>query len=349
MRAQAFHASWSGALLLVIGTGIAALLLTAAMAFGVGVSFSVLFPDTQGILMMELVYLLGLGIVWDVSLIAAASVRRLPIWHLAAGVGGRGVLDAWRARGFFSRGFWPLILLMATSFAIIGSSNLTLINLELLKSDTAWRDPMLWSLEGPLFEWLGRRSPDVQYWDRLYHSAWALELLAAFLLILLARDVRIILGFCLSMLLLFYVGRMLGLLNPVMGPAFFQPHHFGYLAGSISGAAVQLVMAVMQDPEIFNRSAVLLGGVSAMPSLHVGMVALAVYWLAATRRWTLWISVPWLGLVWSATVLLGWHYVLDGIGGIALALACIWGARRLELTVHRAGAWVSARHKHKTC
>jgi membrane-associated phospholipid phosphatase len=58
-----------------------------------------------------------------------------------------------------------------------------------------------------------------------------------------------------------------------------------------------------------------------MPSLHIAMVALTAIWLAAAHRWTLFFTVPWVLLVWMSTVLLGWHYIVDGAAGLLLAVA----------------------------
>lgn len=61
-----------------------------------------------------------------------------------------------------------------------------------------------------------------------------------------------------------------------------------------------------------------------MPSLHVAMVTLTSYWLAAAKRWTVFVTVPWVLMVWMSTVVLGWHYILDGAAGVALGAACAW-------------------------
>jgi membrane-associated phospholipid phosphatase len=66
-----------------------------------------------------------------------------------------------------------------------------------------------------------------------------------------------------------------------------------------------------------------------MPSLHVAMVALTAYWLATAKRWTMFITVPWVLLVWTSTVILGWHYILDGVGGIILGAACAWATHQI--------------------
>ena len=141
----------------------------------------------------------------------------------------------------------------------------------------------------------------------------------------ITRRPTLILHFCASFILLFYLGRYLGLINPVMGPAFFRPDLFGYLEGSLSAEAMASIAQTMAtDPSQVKLSAALLGGVSALPSLHVGMVALTTYWLAVSNAKTLFAGIPWLLGVWASTALLGWHYLLDGAAGILLAVVYIY-------------------------
>ena len=155
--------------------------------------------------------------------------------------------------------------------------------------------------------------------------------MAAFALVVIGRGPRILLGYCVSFIILFYGGRLLGMLNPVMGPAFFKPEVFAYLQGSVTAEAMRLVSEVFAQSaaNASERGGILLGGVSAMPSLHVAMVAATAWWLAAAARWTLIVTVPWVLAVWASTVLLGWHYLLDGAGGLVLAGASILIAQTL--------------------
>jgi hypothetical protein len=307
-------------LLLIAATGTAAALLTVLAANLAGAMFVLWFKDASGILLVELFYLLGLALAWDAALISASAARRL---LPAAKPPAPGRLASWKRLGFFSLGPAPLALILLTSAFVIGTSNITLINLELLQGKPAWRDPFLWSIESPVFEWLSSADLDIGLWDRIYHGAWPVQMFAVFAMTLLTRNTRTFTAFCFSFILLFYLGRFLGLVNPVMGPAFFHPEFFTNVAGSISGRAMHLVAWVISDPPIAGRSAVLLGGVSAMPSLHVGMVALTAYWLWKAGRWTAFVTIPWVALVWIATVVLGWHYILDGMGGIVLAWLCV--------------------------
>src|SRR5690606_27982935 len=74
----------------------------------------------------------------------------------------------------------------------------------------------------------------------------------------------------------------------------------------------------------------LLPGTQGMPSLHVGLAWIAMVTLAREWRWTLWPTVPWFCLNWASTVFLGWHYALDGVGGIAVMAASMAVVDRLD-------------------
>ena len=165
--------------------------------------------------------------------------------------------------------------------------------------------------------------PNPVFWDILYNSAWAIEIFAMFLLVLLSRNHLIVLNFCCSFILLFYIGRLLGLLNPVKGPAFYQRELFSYLEGTFSLKVMLEIIPIMGADPLSLKSGILVGGVSAMPSLHIGMVSVTSYWLSANVKLLRFITPFWVILVWISTVLLGWHYILDGLGGILLALICI--------------------------
>ena len=319
------------ALAIIAGLYAASALGTALLAAGAGSPFVPWFRDTPLLLAAMLGLLLLMGIAWDGSLVsvglAADALQR------RAGRPGDAPLGvvAMRARRFFSCGPAPVAMLLATAVAILGTSNITLLNLELLAHSTHWRDPFFWRLEGGVLERVAALPIDTAAWDRLYHSAWGIELVAAFALVVIGRGSRIVLHYCVTMIVLFYIGRLLGVLNPVMGPAFYRPEVFAYLDGSVTGDAMRMVAQVMGSPpeRAMHSGGILLGGVSAMPSLHVAMVAVTAYWLARAARWTLWITAPWVALVWTSTVVLGWHYIVDGAGGIALGAACVWIAVRL--------------------
>lgn len=64
---------------------------------------------------------------------------------------------------------------------------------------------------------------------------------------------------------------------------------------------------------------VIANGISAMPSMHVGLTV----WLALVLRHTRWATLTWTycGLIWLGSVHLGWHYASDGlVAGVAILL-----------------------------
>jgi hypothetical protein len=72
-----------------------------------------------------------------------------------------------------------------------------------------------------------------------------------------------------------------------------------------------------------NRFDTLGGGISAMPSMHIGMAC----WLALTFRAYFpkqqWIGWTYMACIWLSSIHLGWHYATDGIGGSIGALI-VW-------------------------
>jgi hypothetical protein len=66
-------------------------------------------------------------------------------------------------------------------------------------------------------------------------------------------------------------------------------------------------------------------GISAMPSLHVGIAVFAVFvaFRQTPRMWMRAIALAYATVIYVGSIHLGWHYALDGIvGGAGVAL--IW-------------------------
>lgn len=312
-------------LLIIAMVYVASTIVTATLAAVIGSPFVLWFKDTPLLILGLSLSMLLAGIVWDGLLIFVGLVGE-SAWRLRQGRSPPGItVEAVRRFRFLNCGIGPIAMLLVTGIAILGTSNITLMSLELLSGTTRWRDPLFWQIEGPLLQRIAALPIDTAAWDRLYHSPWIIELGAAFALVVIGRGGGVVLRYCVTMILLFYLGRLLGMLNPVMGPAFYRPDVFAYLAGSLTDEAMQLVARIMATPpqEAARAGGLLLGGVSAMPSLHIAMVAATAYWLAIAGRWTMAITIPWVLLVWASTVVLGWHYMLDGAGGIFLAGACV--------------------------
>jgi membrane-associated phospholipid phosphatase len=69
------------------------------------------------------------------------------------------------------------------------------------------------------------------------------------------------------------------------------------------------------------------GGISAMPSIHLAMATLFAWLAFSVRKWLGWIFVGYVVLIFMGSIVLGWHYAVDGYAGVILA-SLIWLAVR---------------------
>jgi hypothetical protein len=119
-------------------------------------------------------------------------------------------------------------------------------------------------------------------------------------------------------------------LLPSLGPIYAEPGAFSQLPHSevtrLQGVLLDQRVAFLQDPTSATPQAI-----AAFASLHFSMsltAALAAHLLGLGRRLkiALWV---WLALTTLATIYLGWHYVLDDVGGLVIAVAALAVARAL--------------------
>lgn len=136
-----------------------------------------------------------------------------------------------------------------------------------------------------------------------------------------------------SMFLAFVLTAILGAISqyflPSAGPIFFERVGFGS----------QFVELTVGNHESFRRFSDYLWaaqavpaervglGISAMPSMHVAFTVWIA--LALGRRW-LWATVPYILIIWAASIASGWHYATDGPAGAAIALLGWFLAVRLK-------------------
>jgi hypothetical protein len=72
----------------------------------------------------------------------------------------------------------------------------------------------------------------------------------------------------------------------------------------------------------------LAGGISAFPSVHVGVTALNAFFAFEVSKRLGYIATGFLGFVLLASVYLGWHYAIDGYAAIVIAGAIYYGMRK---------------------
>lgn len=173
--------------------------------------------------------------------------------------------------------------------------------------------------------------------DAIY-LAWYLVLVAAILAVgalPLRHPLR--LAFLLAIALDWVIGGVvIATLLPAAGPVYmeritgdstFRPLMEHLLAQS---EQVRLVALSIQDWlwKGYATEAVDPAGISAFPSLHVAIPATCACLGMAVDRVVGWLLAVFTALVLVGSVHLGWHYAIDGIGGVALGVGCWWASRR---------------------
>lgn len=117
---------------------------------------------------------------------------------------------------------------------------------------------------------------------------------------------------------------------PSLGPVYAEPGTFSDLP--------RTYVAHLQETMMYERHEVLVNPfttdavqtIAAFASLHVGISVTMCVMAELLRlpRWSrisLWVF---LGLTMLATVYLGWHYAVDGLGGAVIGVAAVWIAAR---------------------
>jgi hypothetical protein len=127
------------------------------------------------------------------------------------------------------------------------------------------------------------------------------------------------------------LGAATYLMLPALGPVYATPWEFAHLPASNVSDLQHLMLdqrlEFLRDPAVAGTAQ----SIAAFASLHVSMIltaALAAHLLRLDRRvrvslWAL------LAASVTATIYLGWHYVVDDIAGVAIALAALALARVL--------------------
>lgn len=141
--------------------------------------------------------------------------------------------------------------------------------------------------------------------------------------------------FLLAYVLLWITGTILmGTIFSSAGPCFYSrvalgpdPYHglMSYLRWTNSIYPIWAVTTQDMVWDSYVTSKGVISGISAMPSMHVGSSVLFFLCARASGlRWLAWFSGVFAVLILLGSVLLAWHYAVDGYAGALIALACWW-------------------------
>ena len=177
-------------------------------------------------------------------------------------------------------------------------------------------------------EWLVTHSSELglRFWDFIY------DLFGTFLFVSMMialhhegtrGGARLVLGLAIGL----FSTVLIALTYPTQGPLFVHPEWFTGLDGTETARlAAYLTMTAQQYADAPGvRHAV--AGIAAMPSYHVvSWTCGLICWRHLPRPLFAFGCVLVL-LNWISTVVLGWHYALDGVAGVGLALVAYRLAR----------------------
>ncbi|MBU0717750.1 MAG: phosphatase PAP2 family protein [Planctomycetes bacterium] len=188
-------------------------------------------------------------------------------------------------------------------------------------------DSQLEAVERALFggvlptEWFLTHSstPALHAWDFVYRL-FCVFLFASMMIALHLEGMRGGARFILALSAALFITQIASVMYPTWGPIYEHPNWFHVLWDTRTHErAHNLALSVQQylaEPKV--RYAV--AGISAMPSYHVAAWSCGLMCWLRLPRLLLAFGCVLVVLNWISTVVLGWHYALDGAAGIVVAV-----------------------------
>lgn len=182
-----------------------------------------------------------------------------------------------------------------------------------------------------LAPWFGTSAALVAL-DRLYESWWFVLVGMVLYEIWqpdLATAKRFLLAFVLTWIVLgMFVATAFSSVGPCFAGLVTGTHMYDPLLARLHAANAVSPMTVLQAQaylwDAYTKGVVPPGGgISAFPSLHVAGATLCALALGQRNRWLGGAAWVYVGLTWIASIMLGWHYALDGEVGM-LGVGLCW-------------------------
>lgn len=176
--------------------------------------------------------------------------------------------------------------------------------------------------------------PILRAFDWSYANIFFSSLVLASSYFLSAPERRLRVAFADGNTAMWIVGAWLYLAVPSIGPAYhFSDVWFEYARLLPVTQHFQLMLmrnyqAMLRLAAGGNEQIVIIYGVAAFPSLHVAFQTYAFLWMRKQWRYGQIVFGIFLLVIFLGSMVTGWHYLIDGVAGIILAVLCYWGARR---------------------
>lgn len=174
------------------------------------------------------------------------------------------------------------------------------------------------------------------------YSSWYFAKIGISLYVAFCRDLTLKLQSALSLQLSwFLLGGLLAMGLSSVGPCFYHEFYdsdrflplMETLPLDVSQRKAMAYLLTTQGTDSFAN------GISAMPSMHVGIaVLIALVCGAATRgSWLKGLAWLYVALIWFGSVHIGWHYALDGLVSIVGVLIIWWASGQIARALLKRG------------
>lgn len=177
--------------------------------------------------------------------------------------------------------------------------------------------------------------PSLRVIDWTYANVFFISLNIVAIFFASAPERRLRVAFMNSNALLWLIGAWLYVAVPSLGPAYRFPEVWLPLAPLLDRTQTfqRLLMANYKAVLASLRGAIrpinTLFGIAAFPSLHVAFQTLAFLWMRRLTKWGGIVFGVLAGFIFIGSIVTGWHYLIDGVAGAALAWACYAAARHV--------------------
>jgi membrane-associated phospholipid phosphatase len=175
----------------------------------------------------------------------------------------------------------------------------------------------------------------LRFIDGGYARIFLISLIIAFVFFLSHPSRRVRIAFITGNALLWISGAWLYLLLPSLGPAFVFPDIWLPYARALP-VTHHLQVALMENyrnviklRDGANVPVRIIFGVAAFPSMHVAFQTYVLLWMRRLWKWGQIVFGIFLLLIILGSLITGWHYLIDGLAGMALAALCYLGTVRL--------------------
>ena len=157
----------------------------------------------------------------------------------------------------------------------------------------------------------------------IFYALWYIIKFPIIIYFLITPSKKVHIRFFITYFSMWIFGGLFALLFPSLGPIYTHPDWFSHLNKPIASF---LQGELMKNYELFVHSPgkyriVSYEGIAAFPSLHVGIIAVFAISLFKVNRLLSYLMFIYLIIIQVGSVLLGWHYAIDGYFAIILAVS----------------------------